>query len=143
MWRLKTLYEEIRKLERGGEERERRPSAGALRGGDSGADRTGDTASPLLVLWLYELPARPASFGRAPGLLAPSILLTHPKGPLCLLLILVGVAIATVCRDLAELTREHLEEAEQQVFELQRSVSHAYVLTGFTAAIALFLGCGG
>jgi hypothetical protein len=137
MLRLRKLYEEIRTLERGAEERRIPlarfvPAILALIG-----------LEILLVLWLYELPARPASFGRASGLLAPSILLTHPKGLLCLLLVLVGAAIATVCRDLAELTRNRAQEAEQQVIELQRSLSHAYVLAGFTAAMALFLGWGG
>jgi hypothetical protein len=99
----------------------------------------------LLVLWMYELPARPGLFERPSGFLRlaePSILLTHPKGPLCLLLVLVGVAIATVCRDLAELTRSRAEEAERRAVELQRTVSQAYVLAGFAAMMAVFLRWG-
>lgn len=141
MRRLRVRYLGIRRVERGGEERTQIPLARfvmailALIGLEA-----------LLVLWLYELPVRPASRGRAPGLLRlaePSILLTHPKGPLCLLLLLVAAAIATVCRDLAELTRNQTKEVEQRQFELQRSVSRAYVLAAFTGAIALFLKWGG
>jgi hypothetical protein len=141
MRRLRMLYVGIRRLERGGDERIQIPLARfviailALIGLEA-----------LLVLWLYELPVRPASCGRTPGFLRlaePSILLTHPKGPLCLLLLLVAAAIATVCRDLADLTRNQTKEVEQQQSELQRSVSRAYLLAGFTGAIALFLKWGG
>ncbi len=138
MWRLRTLCMEIRNLECGGNERRRIPLAHlvasilALIG-----------LEILMVLWLYELPAHPTAFGRTSGLLAPSILLTHPKGPLCLLLILVGVAIATVCRDVAELMGKRAESAEQKAFELRRSLSGAYVLAGFTVAMTLFLHWGG
>lgn len=97
----------------------------------------------LLALWLYELPAPPTAFGGGSGLLAPSILLTHPKGPVCLLLIMVGVALATTCRDLAELTRNRAAEADPQVFALRRSVTHAHALAEFTAAMTLFLKWGG
>lgn len=138
MWRqLRTLYEEIRRLERDGEKLRGIPLARFV-----AAILALIGLEILLVLWLYELPAPPASLRRASGLLAPSILLTHPKGPLCLLLILVGVAIATVCRDLAELTRNRPEEAERQMFEFQRSVRQAYILAGVTAAMALFLEWG-
>jgi hypothetical protein len=135
------LYLRIRRPEPGGEAQTRIPLARfvmailALIGVEA-----------LLVLWLYELPVRPAPWGRSPGFLTlaePSILLTHPKGLLCLLLLLVAAAIATVCRDLAELTRNQTNEVEQRQFELQRSVSRAYVLAGFTGAIALFLKWGG
>ena len=138
MLRLRTLCMEIRNLERGGNERRRIPLARLV-----AAILALIGLEILLVLWLYELPAQPAVFERTSGLLAPSILLTHPKGPLCLLLLLVGVAIATVCRDVAELTRNRAEAAEQQVFELRRSVSRAYVLAGFTAAMTLYLKWGG
>ena len=138
MWRLTNLYAEIRNLERGGNERRRIPLARLV-----AAILALIGLEILLVLWLHELPAHPTAFGRTSGLLAPSILLTHPKGPLCLLLVLVGLAIATVCRDVAELTRNRAEAAEQQVFELRRSVSHAYFLAGFTAAITLYLKWGG
>jgi hypothetical protein len=100
----------------------------------------------LLVLWVYELPVRPSSWGRTSGFLRlaePSILLTHPKGPLCLLLLLVAAAISAVCCDLAELTLNQTKELEQRQFALQRSVNRAYVLAGFTGAIALFLKWGG
>jgi hypothetical protein len=56
---------------------------------------------------------------------------------------MIGVAIATVCRDLAELTHDRAEESERRRVELQRTVRHAYVLAGFTAAMALFLKWGG
>lgn len=92
----------------------------------------------LLVLWLYELPHRSPYFQGGSGLLAPSILLTHPKGPLCLLLFLVAVAIATVCRDLAHLTGDRPEEAQQKAVEMQRSLSQGYVLAGI-AAVMTFL----
>ena len=138
MWRLRTICAEIRKLERGGNGGRRIAVARLV-----AATLALIGLEILLVLWLYELPARPTAFGQTSGLLAPSILLTHPKGPLCLLLILVGLAIATVCRDVAELTHNRAEAAEQQVFELRRSVSHAYVLAGFTAAMTLFLKWGG
>lgn len=138
MWRLRNLYAEIRNLERGGNEHRRIPLARLV-----AAILALIGLEILLVLWRYQLPVHPAAFGRTSGLLAPSVLLTHPKGPLCLLLVLVGLAIATVCRDVAELTRNRAEAAEQQVFELRRSVSHAYALAGFTAAMTLFLKWGG
>jgi hypothetical protein len=135
------LYMRIRRLERSGEARAQIPLARfvmailALIGLEA-----------LLVLWLYELPVRPASWERTSGLLRlaePSILLTHPKGPLCLLLLVIAAAITTVCRDLVELTRNQTKEMEQRQFELQRSVSRAYLLAGITGAIALFLKWGG
>lgn len=138
MWRLTNLYAEIQDLERGGHEHRRIPLARLV-----AAILALIGLEILLVLWLYELPVHSTAFGRTSGLLAPSILLTHPKGPLCLLLVLVGLAIATVCRDVAELTRTRAEAAEQQVLELRRSVSRAYVLAGFTAAMTLYLKWGG
>ena len=89
----------------------------------------------LLVLWLYELPHRSPHLQGGSVLLAPSILLTHPKGPLCLLLFLVAVAIATVCRDLAHLTGNRPEEAQRKVVEMQRSLSQGYVLAAVAAAM--------
>jgi hypothetical protein len=89
----------------------------------------------LLVLWMYELPPRSPYFQGGSGLLAPSILLTHPKGPLCLLLFLVAVAIATVCRDLAHLTGNRPDEAQQKVVEMQQSLSQGYVLAAVAAAM--------
>lgn len=99
MFRLRKLYEEIRVRERSGQELRSIPLARFVLAilGLIGLEI-------LLVLWLYELPQRSPYFQGGSGLLAPSILLTHPKGPLCLLLFLVAVAIATVCRDLAHLT---------------------------------------
>lgn len=141
MRQLRMLCLGIRRRERGGQVRTRIPLARfvmailALIGLEA-----------LLVLWLYELPVRAAYWQRTSGFLRlaePSILLTHPKGPLCLLLLLVASAIATVCRDLAELTRSQTKEVEHRQFELQRSVSRAYLLAGFTGAIALFLEWGG
>jgi len=141
MWWARSIYEDILKLERAGD-------------GQRGARLARGVAAILaligveilLVLWLYEVPARPSPFRLSAGFLKlaePSILLTHPKGPLCLLLVMVSVAIATVCRDLAELIRERAEELERRRGELERSVRHAYVLAGFTAAMALFLRWGG
>jgi hypothetical protein len=129
--RLRKLYEEVQVRERSGQE---------LRGillarfvlailGLIGLEI-------LLVLWLYELPHRSPYFQGGSGLLAPSILLTHPKGPLCLLLFLVAVAIATVCRDLAHLTGNRPEEAQQKVVEMQRSLGQGYVLAGLAAAMS-------
>lgn len=89
----------------------------------------------LLVLWLYELPHRSPNFHEGSGPLAPSILLTHPKGLLCLLLFLVAVAIATVCRDLVHLTGNPPAKAHQKVVEMQRSLSQGYVLAGIAAAM--------
>jgi hypothetical protein len=141
MKRLKMLYVQIQCLERGGEARPQIPLARfvmailALIGLEA-----------LLVLWLYELPVRPSSWGRTSGFLKlaePSILLTHPKGPLCLLLLLVAASITTVCRDLAKLTRNETTEMEQRQSELRRSMNRAYVLAGFTGAVALFLKWGG
>jgi hypothetical protein len=140
MSRLRILYTRIRRLERGGKARERIPLARfvmailALIGLEA-----------LLVLWLYELPVRPSAWGRTSGLLRlaePSILLTHPKGALCLLL-LVAAAITAVCRNVAELTLNQTKELEQRQFELQRSVNRADVLAGSTGAIAWFLKWGG
>jgi hypothetical protein len=122
MWGVKALYAQIRKLEGGGNEQSR-----VLLARFVAAVLALIGLEILLVLWLYELPARPTAFGGGSGLLAPSILLTHPKGPRSLLLIMVGVAIATTCRDLAELTRNR---ADPQVFELRRSVTHAYAFPG-------------
>jgi hypothetical protein len=138
---LRMLYTEIRRLECGGKAQARIPLSRfvmailALIGLEA-----------LLVVWVYELPVRPSSWGRTSGFLRlaePSILLTHPKGPLCLLLLLVAAAISAVCRDLAELTLNQTKELEQRQFELQESVNRAYVLAGFTGAIALFLKWGG
>jgi hypothetical protein len=134
-------YTEIRRLERGGKARARIPLARfvmailALIGLEA-----------LLVLRLYELPVRPASWDRTSGFLKlaePSILLTHPKGPLCLLFLLVAASITTVCRDLAKLTRNEIIDMEQPQSELRRSVNGADVLAGFTGAIALYLKWGG
>lgn len=131
----------IRRRERGGQVRTRIPLARfvmailALIGLEA-----------LLVLWLYELPVRAAYWQRTSGFLRlaePSILLTHPKGPLCLLLLLIAAAISAICRDLAELTLNQTIELEQRQIELQRSVNRAYVLAGFTGAIALFSQWGG
>ena len=131
MLRLRKLYEEIGLRERSGQEltsiRLARFMLAIL--GLIGLEI-------LLVLWLYELPPRSPYFQGASELLAPSILLAHPKGPLCLLLFLVAVAIATVCRDLAHLTGNRPEEAQQQkVVEMQRSLSQGYVLAGLAAAM--------
>src|SRR6516165_5797435 len=107
---LRMLYTEIRRLECGGKARVRIPLARLVM-----AILALIGLEALLVLWVYELPVRPSSWGRTSGFLRlaePSILLTHPKGPLCLLLVMVSVAIATVCRDLAELIRERAEELE-------------------------------
>jgi hypothetical protein len=96
----------------------------------------------LLVFWLYHLPVSPVSLGPPAALLRlaePAILLVHPKGPLCLPLVMAGAAIATACRDLAELTRSRGEEVQRRVGEVQRTVAHAYLLAGFTAAMALIL----
>jgi hypothetical protein len=130
MLRLRKLYEEIRLRERSGQELTSIPLARFMLAilGLIGVEI-------LLVLWLYELPPRSPYFQGASGLLAPSILLTHPKGPLCLLLFLVAVAIATVCRDLAHLTGNRPEETQQKVVEMQRSLSQGYVLAGLAAAM--------
>ncbi len=136
-----SIYQEIRNLKRVGTEREGIPVARVV-----AAMLALIGVEILLVLWLYDLPVRPSPFRLPPGFLKlaePSILLTHPKGPLCLLLVMVGVAIATVCRDLAQLTHDRAEKSEQRRVELQRTVRHAYVLAGFTAAMALFLKWGG
>ncbi len=138
---IRSIYEEIRNLEQAGKGQRGVPLASVV-----AAILALIGVEILLVLWLYELPARPSPFRVAPGFLKlaePSILLTHPKGPLCLLLVMVGVAIATVCRDLAELTHDRAEKSERRRVELQHTVRHAYVLAGFTAAIALFLKWGG
>lgn len=141
MNRLRMLYTEFRRLERGGKAGARIPLARfviailALIGLEA-----------LLVLWLYDRPVCPSSWGRTSGFLRlaePSILLTHPKGPLCLLLLLIAAAISAICRDLAELTLNQTIELEQRQIELQRSVNRAYVLAGFTGAIALFSQWGG
>jgi ABC-type proline/glycine betaine transport system permease subunit len=98
----------------------------------------------LLVLWTYELPARHQEAARGSELqLAPSILLTNPKGPLCLLLLMVAVAIATVCRDIADVTRAHGEPAERRVFRLRNSLAHAYIMTGPASAVLLLATWGG
>src|SRR5215510_11546842 len=65
----------------------------------------------VLVVWLYVLPPQSPYFSRLSGSLAPSILLTHPTGPVCLLLVMVAVAIMTVCRDLARLTRNNVRRS--------------------------------
>ena len=91
----------------------------------------------VLVLWLYVLPPRFPYFSRLSGPQAPSILVTHPKGPLCLLLVMVAMAIMTVCRDLARLTRNKSEEAQRKAVEVRRSLSQGYVL----AAIAATMTC--
>ena len=141
MRRVTSIYEEIRNLEGAGKGQRGVPLARIV-----AAMLALIGVEILLVLWLYELPARPSPFRQPPGFLKlaePSILLTHPKGPLCLLLVMVGVAIATVCRDLAKLTHERAEESERRSVELRHTVRHAYVLAGFTAAMALFLKWGG
>jgi ABC-type proline/glycine betaine transport system permease subunit len=98
----------------------------------------------LLVLWTYELPARHQEAVRAGGLqLAPSILITNPKGPLCLLLLLVAAAIATVCRDIADVKRAQGEPAERRMFRLRNSLAHAYVMTGLASAVLLLATWGG
>jgi len=130
MFRLRTLYEEIRIQEHSGQEPKSIPLARFVLAilGLIGLEI-------LLVLWLYELPHRSPYFQGGSGLLAPSILLTHPKGPLCLLLFLVAVAIATVCRDLAHLAGNRPEEVQQKVVQMQRSLSQGYVLAAVGAAM--------
>ena len=133
MFWLRKLYEQVHVGERAGQELRGIPLARLVLAilGLIGLEI-------LLVLWLYELPHRSPYFQGGSGLLAPSILLTHPKGPLCLLLFLVAVAIATVCRDLAHLTGDRPEEAQQRAVEMQRSLSEGYVLAGL-AAVMTFL----
>ena len=141
MRRLRMLYTAIRRLECGSKAQVRIPLSRVVM-----AILALIGLEALLVLWLYQLPVHPQSWGRTSGCLRlaePSILLTHPKGPLCLLLLLVAAAISAVCRDLAELTLNQTKELEQRQFELQRSVNRAYVLAGFTGAIALFWKWGG
>jgi hypothetical protein len=141
MRRVRSVCEKIRNLERAGRAQKGGPLAGVV-----AAVLALIGVEILLVLWLYELPARPSPFRMAPGYLKlaePSILLTHPRGPLCLLLLMVGVAIATVCRDVAQLTHDRAKESQQPRVELQRTARHAYVLAGFTAAMALVLKWGG
>jgi hypothetical protein len=131
MLRVRKLYEDISVRERSGKQQKSIPLARFVLAilGLIGLEI-------LLVLWLYELPPRSPYFNGTSGLLAPSILLANPKGPLCLLLFLVAVAIATVCRDLAQLTANRPEEPQQKVVEIQRSLSQGYVLAGLTAAMA-------
>lgn len=141
MRRAGSICEDVRKLERTGEGQRDVSLASIV-----AAMLALVGVEALLVLWLYELPVRPSPFRTAPGYLKlaePSILLTHPKGPLCLLLVMLGVAVATVCRDFAELTRDRTEESGRRRVELQRTVRHAYALAGFTTAMALFLKWGG
>ena len=91
----------------------------------------------VLVVWLYVLPPQSPYFSRLSGSLAPSILLTHPTGPVCLLLVMVAVAIMTVCRDLARLTRNKSEEAQRKAVEVRRSLSQGYVLAAIAATMIL------
>jgi len=98
----------------------------------------------LLVLWTYELPVRHEEAARATGLqLTPSLLVTDPKGAPCLLLVLVAVAIATVCRDIADVRRAQAELAERPTFSLWNSLAHACVMTGLASAVLLLATWGG
>lgn len=95
----------------------------------------------LLVIWLYGLQAGRAALQPAPYV-GPSLVLTHPKGPLSLFLVLLGVAIATICRDIAELTRNDAAQVKVRLVKIRQSVSHAYVLAGFAVAVALIARWG-
>lgn len=136
MLRLTEFFSHIRSLERGAEAQGRVPLARlvvavlALIG-----------LEVLLVIWLYGLqPGRPAL--QPVPYVGPSLILTHPKGPLSLFLVLLGVAIASICRDIAELTRNDAAQAKACLVKIRRSVSHAYVLAGFAVAVALIARWG-
>ncbi len=95
----------------------------------------------LLVIWLYGLQAGRPALQPVPYV-GPSLILTHPKGPLSLFLVLLGVAIATICRDIAELTRNDAAQVKVRLVKIRQSVSHAYVLAGFAVAVALIARWG-